>query len=90
MQPGDVVRTTNVGEICVRSTRCSGCKKKRDARPGSCVQRSQLMITINQVMLFGRAGGAVWREVSWATGDMVLPSGHSRLDTGDKGLKGWR
>ena len=83
MQPGDVVWVTHVEEICVRNPRCAGCKGERDARSGSCVQRSQLMIAINQVMLFGRGGDAVWREVSWATGYLVLPSSHDRLDTGD-------
>jgi len=41
------------------------------------------MIVIDQVMLFGRGGDAVWCEVSWAAGGLVLPSGHGRLDTED-------
>ena len=43
MQPGDVVWVANVGEIFVRNPRCAGCKRERDARAGSCVERSQHM-----------------------------------------------
>ena len=48
------------------------------------------VITINLVLSVRRGGDAVWREVSWAAGDLVLPAGHGHLDSGRWGLKGWQ
>ena len=74
---------TNVGEICQKPEVCRLQREAICKVSGSCVDLSQHMKRINQVLLVGRGGDAVSR-LSRAAGDLVLPSGHGCLDTGGK------